>query len=143
MFEPNTGCWLWTHSVTKCGGYAQLSVDGVAKRGNRLSYELYKGEIPKGLLVCHTCDMPSCINPDHLFLGTHKDNTMDMIRKGRDRFPGAKIGEKNVNSKLTERDVIKIRKMGGSVQRKVMMKIFKVSLMTLYDVISRKTWTHI
>ncbi len=79
-------CWLWTASVND-KGYGQLFV-GVGKsplRAHRVSWELHRGLIPIGLLVLHHCDNPPCVRPDHLFLGTYKDSTQDMISKGRQR----------------------------------------------------------
>lgn len=87
--EPNCGCWLWTGQHTDTG-YARISVkEGPGrfrpKRVSRVIYELFIGPIPVGLYVLHRCDMPCCVNPDHLFLGTQKDNISDMMRKGRHR----------------------------------------------------------
>ena len=78
------GCWVW------CGGINKQGQGVVRHQGknwvtSRLAWTLIHGEIPKGMYICHTCDNPSCINPDHLWLGTPKDNTQDMIRKGRRR----------------------------------------------------------
>lgn len=84
-----TGCWLWTAAVAGGAGgmwYGYMSVGGkggAAKRAHRISYELYKGDIPNGMLVRHKCDNPLCVNPDHLELGTHKDNSSDMTERGR------------------------------------------------------------
>lgn len=88
--EPNTGCWLWGASLKegKCGGYGQLKVNGKEVTAHRVSYMIHKGPIPKGLYVLHTCDVRSCVNPDHLFLGTQKDNIHDMMKKGRANHPG-------------------------------------------------------
>lgn len=81
--EPSSGCWLWEKFVAPCG-YGRFSPNRATSIGaHRVSYKLFKGEIPEGLLVCHRCDIKICVNPDHLFLGTHKDNCDDMNRKGR------------------------------------------------------------
>ncbi|MBZ9873113.1 HNH endonuclease [Mesorhizobium sp. BR1-1-9] len=85
MPEPNTGCWIWLGPTFK-GARPKLGVRGVSKLAYRLSHAVYKGPIPAGLIVCHRCDTPLCINPDHLWLGTHADNTADKMRKGRYRL---------------------------------------------------------
>jgi hypothetical protein len=85
--EPDT-CWPWTGA--KSGEYGALAVldeNGAWRRrpAHRVSYELVNGAIPNGMLVCHRCDNPPCVRPDHLFLGTHKDNSDDKVAKGRNR----------------------------------------------------------
>lgn len=80
--EPNTGCWLWTASVNR-KGYGRIGVGDAAALAHRVSWELHRGPIPGGLCVLHKCDVPACVNPDHLFLGTVPDNTADCIAKGR------------------------------------------------------------
>jgi len=75
------GCWEWV-AVT-AHGYGRISVRGVMVLAHRLSWIWANGEIPKGMFVLHKCDNPTCVNPNHLFLGTKKDNTQDCIRKGR------------------------------------------------------------
>jgi hypothetical protein len=84
-----SGCWLWTGDVDK-GGYGRLSYYSEGKRvfirAHRASFLVFKGDIPAGHFICHKCDVPGCVNPDHLFAGTALENTRDMIAKGRDGY---------------------------------------------------------
>lgn len=81
--ERGDGCWLWTGALGGRGGYGRFDAD----RAHRVAYELVVGPIPPGLFVCHHCDVPRCVRPDHLFVGTAKDNAQDRDRKGRRRGP--------------------------------------------------------
>lgn len=78
-----SGCWLW-QAYKDSDGYGQLQVEGRSVGAHRVSWELTNGPIPEGIFVCHTCDVCSCVNPDHLFIGTHTDNMRDKVKKGRD-----------------------------------------------------------
>lgn len=82
--DKSSGCWVWIGHRAK-SGYGRIQNKGKKVRSHRLSYETYVGKIPDGMNVLHRCDNPPCINPDHLFLGTHKDNMKDAQNKGRFR----------------------------------------------------------
>jgi len=84
--EKTDSCWLWKGGKTDSGyGRMDLSKEGDYDRSHRISWKLTQGAIPKGMFVCHKCDVRLCVNPDHLFIGTQKDNMRDMITKGRQR----------------------------------------------------------
>jgi len=82
-----------------------------ARQAHRVSYEVFRGPIPAGLLVCHTCDNRSCINPAHLFLGTKKDNAQDAIKKGRFAYAQKRFGSFNPRTKLTVDQVLEIKNL--------------------------------
>lgn len=89
-------CWFWTGRLDK-HGYGESKLIG-RMAPHRISYTLFKSEIPKGMFVCHSCDVRNCVNPDHLWIGTTEDNMKDMALKGR------------IHSKLSVQDVLEIRK---------------------------------
>lgn len=82
--NPETECWEWTGPLLH-NGYGRFHINGKQVKAHRASYEEHKGPIPEGLLVCHACDNRKCINPEHLWLGTAKDNAVDRQLKGRGR----------------------------------------------------------
>ena len=92
IFAPlDSECWLWTASVN-VGGYGRLADKNLPagyRLAHRFSYELHYGSIPRGMIICHRCDVPRCVNPEHLFIGTDADNMRDMIAKGRHRGASA------------------------------------------------------
>ena len=100
-------CWIWM-GYKYSNGYGQVTIKGVKGLTHRLYWMFENGPIPTGMYICHKCDNPSCVNPDHLFLGTQLDNVRDMIKKGRQNF-GHPCGEENHFSKLTEDQVMLIR----------------------------------
>ena len=101
------GCHICISHSKDHEGYAKQNVKGQTRLIHRYIYEQKYGEIPNGLCVCHKCDTPACINPDHLFLGTYKDNNQNRAVKGRSFIPN---GENNPNHKLTKEHIIKIRR---------------------------------
>jgi hypothetical protein len=141
-----TGCWNWTGCKNR-QGYGQLGkspriAGGVkALRAHQLSWIIYFGEIPSGMWILHKCDNPSCVNPNHLFLGTHQDNISDMVFKGRHSYP---VGEDSHLSKLTKDDVIKIKQLikSGKSQASI-AKEFKVSKSAVKHISRERSWSWI
>lgn len=84
--EPTSGCWLWTKSVGN-SGYGKLRIGNRDVGAHRASFAAFNGAIPDGACVLHSCDVRACINPQHLFIGSHSDNSKDMVRKGRHKCP--------------------------------------------------------
>lgn len=146
--EPNTGCWLWTGSYYKYG-YGSIRI-GSRTDGSRtmigahiISYKLFKGEIPTGMYVCHKCDIPECVNPDHLFLGTPSDNTLDMVNKKRNFKPSlGKFGENNHLHKLTQIEVNEIREKyaTGNYYQRELAKEYGVAQTQISRLILYKRW---
>lgn len=104
------GCWNWTGALR--GGYGCVSINKKLFAAHRLSYEVYISLITDNLFVCHKCDNPKCINPNHLFLGTHKDNMKDAFDKGRLVIPTGnqfKVGNKPKHRSLTDEQVTTIK----------------------------------
>ncbi len=86
IFEPNTGCQLWIGTVTKSTGYGEIKVDGKKTTSHRAMWIAHRGEIPTGMVVMHKCDIRTCVNLDHLSIGSRKENSIDMSKKGRGSF---------------------------------------------------------
>lgn len=135
--DPDTGCWIWSGNRDK-DGYGRVSMRGVWNRAHRVMYSNQVGDIPDGLFVCHSCDNPPCVNPEHLFAGTHADNMADCSRKGRrPAFPG----ESNPSSKLTETDVANVRFMKeDGIMQKDIADHFGVTPGTISLIVLGKTW---
>lgn len=132
--EPNTGCWLWTGYR---GKYGTVSVGNRSVSAHRRAYGLAKGPIPPGMYVLHRCDLPGCVNPAHLFLGTAADNSRDMVRKGRSTF-----GERHHGAKLTEAEVQLIRnepRTRGSGRR--LAQRFGVTPTTISAIRNGESWS--
>lgn len=143
MPEPNSGCWLWLGSLRGTGYGAMWTDDKKHIDAHRASWLLNVGPIPKGIFVCHKCDLRACVNPNHLFLGTPAQNTADMIAKGRyRRGPGFTPGKYHgIHQKLTAEQVRQI-KAGGIGGRKV-ADTYGVHSCTIADILKGRTWRHI
>ena len=143
-------CWLWEGGLCS-GGYGQFTLGG--GKAHRYSYMVYVGKIPKGLFVCHKCDVTRCINPNHLFLGTYLDNFRDMKEKGR-----SARGERNRGAKLIAEQVLEIRAMYALLARSrgncrarrntegnvaSIAAQYGVSAGAIHRIIARDTWKHI
>lgn len=137
-------CWLWTGSVDD-NGYGMLS-SGTGDltstrqgRASRLSYEIANGPIPAGMVVCHHCDNPRCVNPSHLFLGSQSDNTRDMVAKRRQAR-----GTRHSQVKLTEENIHEIRRrlLAGETQ-KTIAEHFHVDQSTISNIATGETWQHV
>lgn len=136
--EPTSGCWLWLGRIDT-QGYGQMSVSNRQTLVHRISWELKNGPVPAGLLVCHKCDVRTCVNPDHLFVGTVKDNALDMIKKGRARrYPK---GDEHSQAKLSSADVYAIRATPGSLRK--IAKQYGVHMHTILQIRTGKSWKHL
>jgi hypothetical protein len=129
------GCWLWTAGTGR-DGYGKFSFGYKTIMAHRMAYELVCGEIPIGMKVLHSCDVRSCVNPRHLFLGTNDDNSKDMVRKGRQ----AK-GERAHNVKLTAHDIVAIREC--KLPQATTAKQYGVTQAAISLIVVRKNWKHI
>lgn len=134
------GCWLWQSTILR-DGYGQMIINGKHNAAHRLSYELYKGPIPQGMHVLHRCDVYACLNPDHLFLGTHQDNMNDKIAKGR---AGVPFGENHPRAKLKTTQVLEIRRKSASgTSHAELSREFGVSTSAIEAICKRRTWRSI
>jgi len=138
IFYNGTRCWIWT-AFCYPNGYGLVGLYGKNLLPHRISYELFFGDIPEGLLVLHHCDNRPCCNPSHLFLGTHQDNEDDKSHKGRQ----AK-GEMNGNHKLTDAQVSEIRhryaRYGiGGENMYVLAKEFEISPKQICRIVNNKS----
>jgi hypothetical protein len=140
---PFSECHWWTGALAG-GGYGSIR-DGVMRPAHRVAYELYKGPIPEGLVVMHSCDNPACVNPRHLSVGTQQDNVDDMFRKGRECVDREwTAGERNGRAKLTTQQVLEMRaRVAGGEKQRDMMAEYGLSEGLVSMIIRRKRWSHI
>lgn len=153
-FDKTESCWIWTGYTRKYRKqhYGQFRISGGMQLAHRVSFEIFKGPIPDGMFVCHSCDNPSCVNPEHLFIGSHKDNMKDMATKGRTNWISGvtaakstdRYGTKNPANKLTQEQAMLAKccptKMGAL---KLMADHFKVAPATLCQIRKGKWWKNL
>jgi hypothetical protein len=134
------GCWIFCGNKDKDGYGIFTHGRGKQLRAHRASYEFHKKQDATGKLVCHSCDNPSCINPDHLFLGSPKDNTQDMIKKGR---KASCQGSEHPFAKLNEVDILFIKQERSFGKKlKDIANDYGITFQTVSDICRGKTWKH-
>ncbi len=135
------GCWEWTGGVAGKGYGYFYAGEGGMRRAHRVAYELATGKpVPDGLYVCHSCDNRICVRPDHLFLGTAKDNTADMYKKGRQVCMPA-IGEDTGHAKLTADTVRAIREaLRQGTTKTAIGRQYHVSRTAIYHIGTGRSW---
>lgn len=131
-------CWLWTAGKNK--GYGAFALTHKQqKKAHRFSWEMENGPVPKNLQVCHRCDNPLCVRPDHLFLGSHDENHRDKVEKGR-----SPKGSRSGRTFLTENDVLDIRHFAKDGWPSVLLaELYHIKKETIDAIRQRKTWTHL
>lgn len=135
---PESGCWVWMGALAAFGYGNIIDENGKNMGAHRASYIFHKGQIPEGMCVLHRCDVPACINPSHLFLGTKKDNIHDMWGKNRDNH--AK-GERAATAKLTSKDVVEIR--NSDLKNHELAKLYGVTDSAIHAIKNRVNWKHV
>ena len=138
--KKTPGCWEWLGSKDRKGyGRIKETLRNGNLKAHRVSYELHLGPIPTGLWVLHTCDNPSCVCPDHLFLGTNDDNVKDQLAKGRSRK-----GERNANAHLTPADIKEIHqaRARGESCRSIAERL-SISRSNVYMILEGHSWKHV
>jgi hypothetical protein len=134
------GCWNWTDHL-EVRGYGRATYNGKTYPAHRLSYMCFEKKIPKGLLVCHKCDNRRCVNPEHLYLGTHHDNSLD---RGKRNLKSFQRGESHGNCKFSDAIILEVRKKHSEGQsRSQISKIYNIKYSAVCKIIRRESWNHI
>lgn len=141
---PGTGgCWEWLGGNNGRMGHGVFSFRHKCLGAHRAAWILFKGPIPAGMFVCHKCDNPPCVNPEHLFLGTNRDNILDAVAKGR-HWTRPPRGEAASAAILTEKKVLRIRAShAAGMSQSQLAKRYGVAVSTVSAAVTRRTWKHI
>lgn len=135
--DRSAECWVWTAGTNPCG-YGKFRIDGEARLAHRVAYRLTHGVDPGALVVCHRCDNPPCVNPDHLFLGTKADNSADMVAKGRSpRSPGERSGKSFLTT--AQVDAMRADHAQGATCRELAPK-YGMSISGVRNIVNGKRW---
>ncbi len=135
-----SGCWIFAGATNR--GYGQLTIAGETHKAHRLAWEIANNQnVPAGLFVCHRCDVRSCVNPAHLFVGTHDDNMTDMIAKGRDYRGEPARGSNHARAIIDESIAIEIYYAIGRVSH--IAERFRVARAVVRGIKRRDQWAHI
>lgn len=134
---PESGCWIWMGACHE-RGYGNVTVSGRCEKAHRLSWQIFRGEIGP-MHVLHRCDVPACVNPAHLFLGTHQDSMRDREAKGRNRMPPSTLRAR----RLTEENVREIFAARGIEGAPVLAEKFGVKVYAIYKIWSGVRWRHL
>lgn len=135
-------CWLWT-AWRNPMGYGTFRDPSMRRSvlAHRFSFELHTGQAPGDLMVCHRCDNPRCVNPEHLFIGTAKDNTADMLAKGRHRIGDRARGEKHPMAKLSASDVADIRsRLQAGSRRSDLARMYSIGMSQMSRIARGVCW---
>ena len=144
MPVPESGCWLWLGTCSSFG-HGHIRLGGKLFLAHRAAYEMFVAPIQDDECVLHKCDVPSCVNPSHLFVGSKKDNSRDMVQKNRHKPSGVK-GTTHGMSKLTEAQVAQIKQVKRNdphIPNRIFAAQFGVSTATIDQLLNNKTWKHV
>lgn len=148
-YIPFSDCWFWNGAVAKSWSYfngrkiegdlrGKFSYKRKNRFAHRISFLIHKGEIPKGNIICHTCDNSLCVNPSHLYAGDHRSNAVDMVKRARIRN---RNGELNPRAKLNRKAVEFIRSFPNAyAMKEYLSSKLSVSVSTIKSVLSQRTW---